>query len=176
MMRRYCLLFIVLSFSVFTIGAQEELIPRRIQIIADEGTEESLLPSILYAPTDPACSTGGQRARRTNPTTASSSTPATAYPSVWRTGTVWSIRGISHRKLPRIPSPPPKLLMSWQKTGNRSRPGSSGCRPGTQSPADRIGIGSELRRAAHHALPSHPLASDIRPSNSAHRRQRRRQD
>ena len=49
MIRRVCLLFIVLSFSVFTIGAQEELIPRRIQIIADEGAEGSLLPSILYA-------------------------------------------------------------------------------------------------------------------------------
>ena len=49
MIRRYCLLFIVFSFSVFTIGAQEELIPRRVRIVADEGAEGSLLPSILYA-------------------------------------------------------------------------------------------------------------------------------
>ncbi|MDF1568813.1 MAG: hypothetical protein P1P77_12410 [Spirochaetaceae bacterium] len=49
MIRRVCLLFIVLSFCVFTAGAQEKLIPRRIQIIADEGAEGTLLPSILYA-------------------------------------------------------------------------------------------------------------------------------
>lgn len=49
MIHRVCLLFTILSFSVFTIGAQEKLIPRRIQIIADEGAEGSLLPAILYA-------------------------------------------------------------------------------------------------------------------------------
>jgi len=49
MIRRASLLFIILSFSVFTAGAQEELIPRRVQIIADEKADGSLLPSILYA-------------------------------------------------------------------------------------------------------------------------------